>query len=338
MNEMTKRERVRAALAGEAVDHVPVALWRHDFLREWTPEDLVAATLEAYRADDWDFIKLNPRATYFAEAWGNVYERPSEQRQPRLTRAAVQDLAELRAVGPIDPRQGVFGDHLRALWMLVREVRGEVDVIQTIFSPLAVLAMLCGADAKFREFAEADGDAIHTALGGVTQTLAAYAAASVSAGASGIFFAPLAWASRDTCSDEFYEEFGRPYDLRVLATVDAAPFNVLHVCRNHNMLDSLLDYPVAAFNWADRGEGNPSLQDVEPRTPRAVMGGIDHTRLHTMSSEEITAQARDALAVGKGLLLTAGCAIRADTPAANRAAVAEAARTSARPHSAGQIV
>ncbi len=71
MTEMTKQERVRAALAGKPVDHAPVALWRHDFLREWTPEELVATTLEAYRADDWDFIKFNPRATYFAEAWGN---------------------------------------------------------------------------------------------------------------------------------------------------------------------------------------------------------------------------------------------------------------------------
>ena len=60
MAAMTKRERVRAALAGEPVDHVPVALWRHDFLLEWSPEELVAATLEAYRADDWDFIKVQP--------------------------------------------------------------------------------------------------------------------------------------------------------------------------------------------------------------------------------------------------------------------------------------
>ena len=76
MTAMTKRERVRAALAGESVDHVPASLWGHDFLREWSAEDLVAATLEAYRADDWDFIKLNPRATYFAEASGWSAARP----------------------------------------------------------------------------------------------------------------------------------------------------------------------------------------------------------------------------------------------------------------------
>lgn len=326
MAEMTKRERVRAALAGEPVDHVPAALWGHDFLREWSPEELVAATLEAYRADDWDFVKFNPRATYFAEAWGNTYDRPPEQRQPRLLSAAIREARGLAAVAPLDPRQGVFGEHLRALRALVAQVGGATDVVQTVFSPLSVVAQLCGSDATFREFAEGDADAAHAAIGAATDTLAAYARACIDAGAAGIFFAPLSWASRDTCDDEFYREFGRPYDLKVLGAVQDAPFNVLHVCRNHNMLDNLLDYPVAAFNWADRGEGNPSLGDVKRRTSKAVMGGIDQVRLQTMSAEEVRAQAVDALAVGRGLFLTAGCAIKPATPSANRAAVAAAAR------------
>lgn len=326
MNQMTKRERVRAALADKPVDHVPAALWRHDFLREWSPEELVATTLEAYRADDWDFIKFNPRATYFSEAWGNTYERPTEQRQPRLIAATIDDAASLASIAPLDPRQGVLGEHLRALSMLADEVGGEVDVVQTVFSPLAVVAMLCGSDAKFREFAESDADAAHAALGAAATTLAAYARACIDAGAAGIFFAPLFWASRDTCDEGFYAQFGRRYDLTVLHAVSDAPFNILHVCRNHNMLNDLLDYPVAAFNWADRGEGNPSLRDVAASTPKAVMGGIDQARLHAMSADDVRAQAIEALSVGRGLFLTAGCAIRPDTPAANRAAVAATAR------------
>jgi len=329
MIEMTKRERVRAALAGERVDRVPVSLWRHDFLREWSPEELVAATMEAYRADDWDFIKLNPRATYFAEAWGNSYERPVTQRQPRLIAATVRDAAGLGAIAPVDPRAGVFDEHLHGLRLLLETVGNEADVVQTIFSPLSVVAMLCGSDATFRELAEADADAAHAALDAVARTLGGYARACRDAGAAGIFFAPLFWASRDTCDDEFYAEFGRPYDLRVLAEVRGAPFNILHVCRNHNMLDALLDYPVAAFNWADRGEGNPGLADIRRLTTKAVMGGIDQARLHLMSPDEVAVQARDALSVGSGLFLTAGCAIRPDTPPQNRAALSGAARAHA---------
>ena len=329
MTQMTKRERVRAALASEPVDHVPASLWGHDFLREWSPGELVAATLEAYRADDWDFIKFNPRWTYFAEAWGNTYERPTEQRMPRLTTTTIQGPADLARISPLEAHAGAFGEHLRALRLLIDEVGAEVDVVQTVFSPLAVVALLCGSDERFKEFVEADRPAAHAAVDAAAATLADYASASIDAGAAGIFFAPLFWASYDACDDAFYAEFGRPYDLRVLAAVAGAPFNILHVCRNHNMLLSLLDYPVAALNWADRGDGNPSLRDARARTHKALMGGIDHAHLHRMSPAEVTTQAVEALQLGPGLLLAGGCGIRLDTPSANRAAVTGAARTAA---------
>ena len=43
MAALSKKQRVRAALQGEA-DRPPGALWGHDFLREWTPADLVDIT------------------------------------------------------------------------------------------------------------------------------------------------------------------------------------------------------------------------------------------------------------------------------------------------------
>ena len=101
---MTKRERARAALRGDRVDHVPVSLWGHDYLREWSPEALAAHTLESYRAHDWDFIKLNPRWTFFAEAWGNTYERPTEQRRPRLVTPAVTSVEDLARTAAMHPR------------------------------------------------------------------------------------------------------------------------------------------------------------------------------------------------------------------------------------------
>jgi len=332
MSATSKKERVRATLAGEPTDRSPASLWGHDFLREWSPDDLVQATLDAYRPYNWDFIKLNPRATYFAEAWGNNYEPPREQRQPRLTGAAISRLDQFDSVRPLDASAGVFGEHLLALRQLLRALDGEVVVVHTIFSPLTVLAQLAGSDPALLELAPQDRDATHRALAAVTTTLAAYAAAAVRAGAAGIFFAPLAWTSRDTCSDDFYQEFGRPYDLQVLASVADAPFNILHVCRNNNMLDRLLDYPVAVFNWADRGAGNPSLAEIRSRTEKAVMGGIDHTSLHKASPDDVKAQAREVLSGdARRTFLTGGCAIRPDTPVANRSAVAEAAQVVATP-------
>ena len=326
MAELTKKERVRAALAGKPVDRVPVSLWGHDFLREWSPEDLVAATLDAYRSHDWDFIKFNPRASYFAEAWGSTYQPPSTQEQPRLISLGVGSVEDLAKLQPVDPRAGVFGEHLTALRLLIDEVGDEVDVVQTIFSPLGVAARLSGDrnDATFLGYASADPTAAHVAVAAITVTLAAYAEAAIEIGAAGIFFAPLWWASHDTASEDFYREFGRPYDLQVLARVREAPFNILHVCRNNNMIDLLLDYPVAAFNWADGGEGNPSLSEIKARTDKAVMGGVDRD---LTSAKEAAAQARSALRAGPDrLFVSGGCSIPAETPAETCAAVVAAVR------------
>src|SRR5207249_3425660 len=174
---------------------------------------------------------FNPRATYFAEAWGNTYEPPTDQRQPKLLGTAVSSSHDLRSIRTVDATSGVLGEHIAALKMLLERVGDEVDVIHTIFSPLSVLAQLCGAPKDFIQLARSAPSDVEAALDAIAQSLAAYAKASLAAGATGIFFAPLIWASRDTSDEEFYRAFGRPYDLRVIEAAAGAPFNVLHVCR-----------------------------------------------------------------------------------------------------------
>ncbi len=326
MAEMTKKERIRAVLAGGSVDRTPASLWGHNFQREWTPRDLFEHTVEDYRSGDWDFIKFNPRSTYFAEAWGNAYERPTANQQPALRSAIVKSSTDLEDIFPVSPHEGVLGDHLFALRMLVDEVGDEVDILHTVFSPLSVTAQLCGTGTEFRDLAEANSAAAHGAVQSVCETLTEYAAAAVEMGASGVFFAPLRWASHETCDEDFYREYGRPYDLQLLLAVNDAPFNAFHVCRTKNMIDLVLDYPVAAFNWADRSEGNPGLAEVRERTSAVVMGGIDHTRLHDMSEAEVEQQVAEAISAGPDRVIAApGCAIRPETSQPVRAAIRRAA-------------
>lgn len=333
MSGMSKRERVTAALASAEVDRVPVSFWGHDFLREWSAEGLAAAMLDSVRTFDYDYLKVNPRATYYAEAWGCRY-RPSNDpaRPPETEHWVLHEARDLEAIRPADARSGPFGEQLEALRLIADGLDGEVPFIQTVFSPLSVLSRLANDREPVRRWMTEAPEALHAALDAVSETLASYARACLDAGAEGIFFPTTEWGTHDACTAEEYEAFGRPYDLRVLEAVQGAPFNVLHVCRPRNMLASLLDYPVAALNWATHAPGNASLAEVQSKTEKAVMGGVDERHaLLQGSPEEVGAQVREALAQtsGRRFLLAPGCSISPQTPAENVRAAVRAARDGA---------
>ena len=56
--EMTKRERIKAALAGKVVDRVLVGFWRHWLGDDQHAESLALVALEFQQRYDLDFIKI----------------------------------------------------------------------------------------------------------------------------------------------------------------------------------------------------------------------------------------------------------------------------------------
>src|SRR5438874_2540388 len=99
---MTKRERVLAALAGSAVDRVPISFWVHNFARENSAEELAAETARFIGEYDWDFAKPQSRASYFAEGWGNRYAWSHEATVgPKLLTHGCPTIADLGRVRPL---------------------------------------------------------------------------------------------------------------------------------------------------------------------------------------------------------------------------------------------
>ncbi|WP_298821353.1 uroporphyrinogen decarboxylase family protein [Chloroflexus sp.] len=340
MAALSKRERVDAALAGQPVDRAPVSAWRHFIPEELSGAALAEATVAHVQTFDWDWIKLNPRATYYAEAWGNRYDFDHyDGVLPRLVDGPVRAAPDLGRVVPVEPTAGVFADHLDAV-RRVRRAVGDVHLLQTIFSPLSVLAFLTaspgdqtvsvGSDADMghlRALIHTDPAAVHAALDAITTTLAGYAAACLEAGASGIFFAIVRLARAGVLSEAEYATFGRPYDLRVLEAAREASFNLLHICGPRVYFDQVLDYPVHALNWAAVGQHNPDLAAARARTNLALVGGINETGalLHGTPAE-VMAEAAAALAAGgtTKFLLAPGCGMAMHTPVANLMALRQA--------------
>ncbi len=318
MEQMSKSERVYAALKGEAVDRVPVSAWWHDFPREWSTADLAETTIEAYRRYGWDFIKVNPRFCYYAEDWGTRYTR-FDDRMPEIEHAAVRSGDDLRALQALDGTSGAFGEQLEALRLIAGELGGEAPFVQTVFSPLAVLSRVTGSTRFVQRLIRDHSDDLEVGLEAITQTMVSYSRACLEAGASGIFYAAVEWGSADNITWEDYERFGVPYDIRILEEVKGASFNVLHVCRDRNYLPKVLDYPVDAFNWDVGGEGNPPFGNVLANSTKAVMGGVRTSTMLTGTPEDVRAEATKALAETRGtrFLLSPGCSIDPRTPGEN---------------------
>jgi uroporphyrinogen decarboxylase len=147
-------------------------------------------------------------------------------------------------------------------------------MIETVFTPFAILGEMTREPADLVRHLETDPDAVRGALEAVTRVFERFVRAVLAAGADGIYLATVDWASRDLMGWERYREWARPGDLRLLAAAEAAPFNVLHVCRSNNLLPELADYPAHAFSWAAGDHGNLTLRDGLQRLRGAVMGGI----------------------------------------------------------------
>jgi uroporphyrinogen decarboxylase len=333
MAGLSKRERVEAALRGEEVDRPPVAAWRHFIPAERQPSTLAQASLQDFFTFDWDWLKVNPRATYYAEAWGNRYDFERYNGVfPALLEGPLNTPADLEKIQPLSGVDGVFAEHIELVRLIKEGIQGA-HFVQTVFSPLSVLAFLSArpkthtqeaiVQAQYeglRRLLDENPQGVHAALENIAVTLARYAAAVVEAGASGIFFAIVKLAREGVLTREEYATFGKPYDLKVLAAVQGAAFNLLHVCGPAVYFDLVADYPVHAINWASVNQRNPTIAEARHQIDKALIGGVDEAgALQHGTPEEVLAEAHAAIEAGRGgrFLLAPGCGVAMDAPPAN---------------------
>ena len=328
MSAMTRKERVRAALQGREVDRPPSSLWRHFFAQESSPRGLAKAMLSFERRYGWDFMKVNPRASYHGEDWG-LRTQYSGDSAPKVVDWPIKVPKDWEKIRPLNPRQGVLGEQLEALRLIGEGLRGQVPYLMTVFTPLSVAGRICGSPEAMLPYLKDEPAALRPALEAITVTFIAFVKECLALGASGLFFATTDWGTYDRLTDAEYAKFGRPYDLRVLQAAAGAEFNMLHVCKSRNMLRALADYPVHAFNWDASDPTNPTLAQGKAITGKVVVGGLDQKgTLPKGRPEEVAAQVAEARRQtgGSAWMAGPGCTYPPETPEANVAAAREAIR------------
>ena len=315
MNIMTKIERIDAALKGEEVDKVPMSFWRHFYLQERDAGLLSEALIAFQREYQWDFVKVNPRASYHVEDWGNRYSYSEDPHvAPSMETYVVHSKEDWSKIHPLDIWRSDALKQQLVLLELVKEGLQEENVyfLQTIFSPLSIAYRLAGKSIDLlRESMESQSDELAGALEAITETFVYYATACLDVGASGIFFAATEMASSDMVTEAQYDQFGTPYDLRVLEAVKSRPgFNILHLCGGHIFFDKLKGYPVDAISWDVTLPGNPSLREGREKSGRMVVGGLGSRGiLETGTPEDVRKAVNAAIQEtgGRGCVIAPGC-------------------------------
>jgi uroporphyrinogen decarboxylase len=325
MPQMTRRERVKAALAGRPVDRPPVGFWRHWPGDDQNEDSLVEVTLDYQRRYDLDFIKLPVSSTYTVADWGVTHEyRGSIMGDRTYLDRAVNKVEDWDRIRLLDVSKGTYGWHLAALRRIIQRKDKDTPLIVTMFNPLSVLLYLAGDETglvHLRRYPER----VVPALQAVTETCALFAREAVNAGADGIFLSAKQ-ASYEVMSDQEYQRFGRPGDLALLKAAAAGWFNVLHLHGQHPMFSPLAGYPVQALNWHDR-TAIPSLSEAAKIYHGALMGGVEQYQvLHFKTAEEVNAQVQDAIRQmdGRHLIVTPGCTYPVSVPHANLMAMRNA--------------
>src|SRR6202162_5825688 len=328
LESMKGRERVEAALAMGVADRPPVGAWGHRYREEWSPADLAAVTVERARQFGWDFVKFQPRATCFAEAFGSVYEPAGHRlKGPVLVRSVVPDLEAWRTVSASNPK--VLHDQAESLGMVARELGRGVPVIQTVFSPLTVAGYLVGK-SKSRVVRELRNhpDVVRPALERIADVLVDFSKRSIKAGAAGVFYAISGYTSKDAMPESVYRELVLPLDVSVLDRLPReAWFNAVHLCGSNLQFALSRDMPAQVISWSVHNQGNPTLAEGRTISGRAVMGGLGQRgSLLYGPPAAVEAEARAAVAEtgGRGLLLAPGCSVPTRAKDVNLAAMVSA--------------
>lgn len=322
---MHKRERLEKAIAGDAVDRVPVALWRH-----WPGDDQRAADLARSIIDfqhdyNWDFVRVMPSSNFQVIDYGLQDEWTGNIDGTRsITKSIVNRSLDWTELRTLSADRGILSQQLECLRLVCSAFESEsVPVIQTIYSPFAQAVRLGGRELVLRNM-RTHPDRLRTGLNILTEsTLRFIEAMRRIPSVSGIFFVTEC-ANYDTLSESEYASFAMPYNLKILESLpERWWFNIVQIQGDAPMLRLFTELPVQAFSWNDR-EGHPDLSRGKSMFRGALCGGLGQWQdMHQGSPTIIRDAIRQAInhTQSRNLILTSNGSGFITTPASNIRAV-----------------
>jgi uroporphyrinogen decarboxylase len=187
--QMTKRERIQAAIAGDPVDRVPYSLWSHLPMIDLDPVKNAEHTYDFYKKYDVDILKTMNNGMYSVEDFGakTDFSDIPKGGVAKITDTPVKEPEDWLKIEPVSVNEGALAREQRYLKLLLDKTKGEVPVIFTVFSPLTTANKLC--PSMMDHIRQGHGDKVKQALKAITETTCGLVQRVIELGADGIFFA-----------------------------------------------------------------------------------------------------------------------------------------------------
>lgn len=305
---MEKRERLERMFAGDAVDRVPVALWRPFPGDDQRTADFATAVIDFQLRYDWDLCVIVPQWGFAGTDYGlqDVWKGdPNGVRD--VIRYPVRRSLDWTDIRASDPTRGEFGRTAEVVKTVCDGLStAGIPVALGVLSPLAQAARLSGNETLLRHM-RTRPDRLLTGLATLTESTLRFLDSIRNCGLSGVDLC-IEHADFDTLSEPEYEAFGLPGDIAVLSGTPKNCWIKLAYFRGNSPMPRMFSKLQAnVVGWDDRA-GETDLSAGRTVWSGAVCGGLDaerHMRAGTPTS--VRDAVREAIQTLEGRRLIVGC-------------------------------
>ncbi|CEP69534.1 Uroporphyrinogen decarboxylase (URO-D) [Moorella glycerini] len=291
---------------------------------------MAEAQLKLWERFGHDVILLENGTTAMAEAMGCQVAYPDDI-PPKVVEPALKRLEDVEKLTLPDPGStATLPQLLIATRRVVEELGQEVFIMgRADQGPFSLAALVRGIDNFMLDLAlGTQKELIHQLLEVCTQAVIRLALAQLEAGAHGTSIGD-SLAGPSLISPAMYMEYAFPYEKKVVEAVKAAGGVVaLHICGDTTAIVDQMVETGAQILEIDEKTVLPKAKSAS-QGKCCLLGQVSPTALRNETPAEIERMARRTIEIAGrdgGLILGPGCAMAADTPAANIEALVRTAR------------
>ena len=339
MTELTSLERARRAIDGQKPDRVPVIpqahIWAVYNYGSSSDECMVDGAryaevqLQAWDDFGWDGIFVATDSVALAHSLGvEVYfTELGPAPGPVGILNSLQDVDSLRLV---DPRETRLNAWIEATRILAQEVGDRVLILaRADQGPFSLAAQLRGMQEWLVDVGYgSEPELIHRLLETCTEYVLSFAGLLLEAGAHVVTIGD-ALASGSLISPTTFETYVFPYQRKIAESVHARGGRLsIHVCGNTNrVIERLADTGADIIEFDDVTDFDLARRVSDNKV--CLLGNVNTTEIAFGQVEDVIQLCRDRLEQAlpsSGFILSSGCAISPNAPAANLHAMVKSAR------------